>query len=488
MEMPMSARTTCIKASFIIAFDGKEHRYLKDGELVYQGAHILFVGKTYPGPVDQTIDAGGKVVSPGFINTHIHMGSSVLDRSFIEVGGTPELGYDTLIDFLMPKHRAMDADMRSICIEYSLAEVLRSGTTTCVEIGQDVRDLLRLVPKYGNRIYFAPMYGSSSWHSSDGQRVAYRWLEDGGLGRMEECVEMIRAHDGACDGLLKGLLSPAQIDTSTPDLLIRTQEWASELQVPVTIHACQSEYEVDNVVARHDKTPIAWINDIGFLNDKVILAHAVYLSGTKWTDYPPGDIEIIAESGASVAHAPWVFCRDGMGLDSFRKYEEAGINMTLGTDTCPQNMIQSMRLASIFSKFAEGNPRATTGADVFNAATLGGAKALGRGDLGRLAPGSRADIVIFSGETMNMVPLRDPVNNIVFSAEMEDVDAVIVNGRTVLEDGQVLGVGDRENEINRRIQQMGELVWSRIPDVDREGRTVDQLSPLSFEPWQGADQ
>jgi cytosine/adenosine deaminase-related metal-dependent hydrolase len=133
----------------------------------------------------------------------------------------------------------------------------------------------------------------------------------------------------------------------------------------------------------------------------------------------------------------------------------------------------------------EGSPLATTGADVFNAATLGGAKALGREDLGRLAPGAKADIVIFSGDSMNMVPLRDPVNNIVFSAEMEDVDTVIVNGRTVLESGQVLGLGDKGNEINRKIQEIGEQVWSRIPSVDREGRTVDQLSPLSFEPWEG---
>ena len=481
----MNEKKTRIKATHIIAYDGEKHRYLKDGEVVFQGDEILFVGKKFAGEMDSTIDASRKVVAPGFINTHIHMGGSVLDRSFIEVGGTPELGFDTLIEFLMPLAQAMDADMGTICIEYSLAEVLRSGATTCVEIGYDPDDLLRLVPQYGNRIYFAPMYWSSSWDSPDGKRVEYQWLQDGGLERMSQVVEMIREHDGACNGLLKGLLSPAQIDTSTPELLMKTQEWAHELGVPVTIHACQSEYEVENVMERTGMTPIAWIKDIGFLQENVILGHAVYLSGTRWVDHPAGDIGIIAESGAAVSHAPWVFCRDGLSLDSFYKYQQAGINMTLGTDTCPQNMIHSMRLASIFSKSMEGSPLATTGADVFNAATLGGAKALGREDLGRLAPGAKADIVIFSGNSMNMVPLRDPVNNIVFSAEMEDVDTVIVNGRTVLESGQVLGLGDKGNEINRKIQEIGEQVWSRIPSVDREGRTVDQLSPLSFEPWEG---
>ena len=157
--------------------------------------------------------------------------------------------------------------------------------------------------------------------------------------------------------------------------------------------------------------------------------------------------------------------------------------MTLGTDTSTQNMIKAMRLASIFSKSMEGSPLATTGADVFNAATLGGAKALGRGDLGRLAPGAKADIVIFSGDSMNMVPLRDPVNNIVFSAEMEDVETVIINGKTVLADGKVLGLGDRAGDLYAEVQSIGREVWSRIAGEDRLGRTVEQLSPPSFEYW-----
>jgi cytosine/adenosine deaminase-related metal-dependent hydrolase len=475
---------TLIKASFIIAFDGKKHRYLLDGELVYEGDTILFVGKEYQGEVDTVIEAKNKIVSPGFINTHIHMQGSVLDRSFVEGGGSPEFGGDTLMDFLMPRSRVVEPYMRRVCTEYSLAEVLRSGTTTCVELGMDIKDLLDFVPTYGNRIYFAPMFNSSSWYSPDGKNVDYAWKEDDGLGELERAVGWIREYDGEFEGLIKGVLSPAQADTCTEKLLHRTREYARELDVPLTIHTCQSEYEVENMVARTGKTPVAWMQEIGFLGDDVILAHAIYLSGTKWTVHPPGDVDIIAESGASIAHAPWVFCRDGMAMDSFYKYQQAGINLTLGTDTCPQNMIQSMRLASIFSKSVENNPWATNGADVYNAATLGGAKALGTDDLGRLSEGAKADIVIFSGDSMNMVPLRDPVNNIVFSGEMEDVETVIVNGKTVLEDGKVLGLGERAGELYAKIQEIGEVVWSRIEGEDRLGRTIDQLSPPSFEYWE----
>jgi 5-methylthioadenosine/S-adenosylhomocysteine deaminase len=167
----MSVKSTKIIASHIIAFDGEEHRYLRDGELVYQGNEIAFVGKDYPGAVDQTIDARGKIVSPGLVNTHMHMRSSVLDRSFLESGGTEELGFDTLLDFIMPRARVMDSTMRSACAEYSFIEALRCGTTTCLEIGYDVGDMSHLVPKYGGRVYFAPMYWSASWHSEDGHAV-----------------------------------------------------------------------------------------------------------------------------------------------------------------------------------------------------------------------------------------------------------------------------------------------------------------------------
>ncbi len=479
----MSSKSTKIIASHIIAFDGDEHRYLRDGELVYRGNEIIFVGPEFRGSADQTIDAHGKILSPGFIDTHMHMRSSVLDRSFLESGGTEELGFDTLLDFIMPRARVMDATMRSACSEYSFIEALRCGTTTCLEIGYDIEDLRQLVPKYGNRVYFAPMYWSASWHSVDGHAVGYQWRQDEGIPKLEKAVRMVKEHDGENNGLLRMALAPAQADTSTRELLLETQRRASELGIPVTIHVAQSRYEVENMAAREGMTPVGWLNDIGFLQENVILGHAFYLGNASDRDSAIEDMELIVGAGASVSHAPWVFGRDGAMMDSFAKYQRAGINMSLGTDTCPQNMIHAMRYAAIFSRAVEGVPSATSPADVFNAATLGGARALGREDLGRLCPGAKADIVIFSAESMNMVPLRDPVSNIVFSAEAEDVDTVIVDGRTVLENGKVLAAADRELELSLEIQGIGEEIWSKIESVDRLGRTIDELSPPGLAEW-----
>jgi cytosine/adenosine deaminase-related metal-dependent hydrolase len=153
--------------------------------------------------------------------------------------------------------------------------------------------------------------------------------------------------------------------------------------------------------------------------------------------------------------------------------------MTLGTDSCPQNMIQAMRWAAIPSKIIERNTEATTAKDVFNAATLGGAEALGREDLGRRWAGAKADFVVFSAESTNMVPLRDPVKNIVYHAETEDVQMVFINGKAVVEDGRVLGCDERE--LNRRLKAAGERLWPRIASHDWASRPADELSAPTFE-------
>ena len=478
----MAARKTLIKGGWIIAFDGRSHRLLREGEVVFQGNEIIYVGPKYDGDADDRIDAVGKVISPGLISTHAHLYESPFDRSYIEDGGSPLFYYSGLYDYLPAREGPMDREMSRICLQYSLAELLRGGTTTVVEIGPWGEDLIPLVPALGNRVYIGRSFRSGEWVSSDGRQVGYRWFDDEGRTRLDEAVELIGEYHGSCGGLINGILSAGQADTCREGLLMAAQERARELNVPVTLHASQSVIEFQEMLRRHGKSPVAWLRDIGFLQPNVILGHAIIIGGTSWANYPAGDLALLAESGCSVAHSPWVFARRGIVMESFHRYQAAGINVSLGTDTCPQSMIQSMRWAAILSKIVERRPDATRAADVFNAATVNGARALGRDDLGRLCAGAKADIVIFSGETLNMVPLRDPVRNIVYSAEMEDVETVIVNGRTVVEGGTVLGAD--AGDLSRRLQGAAERIWPGIPGHDWARRSVDELSPLAFDLWE----
>jgi len=475
----MSDRKICIRASYIVAYDGYRHRYIKNGELVFQDENIIFVGNKYAGPLDETIDARGKIVAPGFVNVHAHLSASPMDRSFLEDRGNPQFYYSGLYDSLSILWQAMDPGIQRICFEYSLAEQLRTGVTTVVELGAAPDDFVSTVADFGIRIYFAPMYASANWHVPDGKKVCYVWKEDGGRTGLEAAVRFIRENNGTHSNLVRAMLAPHAADTCTERLLMDSQEKAEELKVPITLHAGQSAIELQEMLRRNGKTTLCWLRDIGFLRQNVILGHGIIIGGTRWSLYPPGDLELLSESGASVAHSPWVFARRGIIMESFGRYLKDGVLMGLGTDTCPQNMLQAMRWAAALSKIADNNTLSVTAADVFDAATLGGAEMLGRKDLGRLCAGAKADITIFSGESMNMVPLRDPVKNIVYNAEMEDVETVIVNGRTVLQDGRL--TTRNLDQLNRALQQAGEKMWRQLPACDKGGRTADDFSALTYD-------
>jgi cytosine/adenosine deaminase-related metal-dependent hydrolase len=170
-------------------------------------------------------------------------------------------------------------------------------------------------------------------------------------------------------------------------------------------------------------------------------------------------------------------------MESFARYRAAGVNMSLGTDTNPQSVIEAMRWAAVVGKLVERNTEATTAAHVFDAATLGGARALGRDDLGRIAAGARADLVLWRASSWRMTPLRDPVKNIVYNATDEDVDRVYVDGRLVVDGGRVLAAD--EPAILRGLQAAGERMWPRMAKHDWAGRGADELSPQTYPEWSG---
>ena len=156
--------------------------------------------------------------------------------------------------------------------------------------------------------------------------------------------------------------------------------------------------------------------------------------------------------------------------------------MTLGTDTCPQSMLEAMKFAAVLSKTMERQTETTTAADVFNAATLGGARAIGRDDLGRIAVGAKADLLFFDAESTWLVPLRDPIKNVVYSAQASDVHTVMVNGKIVMRDGHGADRGRARRRLGRsRRPAIGcGRGWTATTGAKRR---ADELSPQSYPAW-----
>jgi cytosine/adenosine deaminase-related metal-dependent hydrolase len=469
---------TRIDAGYIIAFDGKGHRLLRNGVVVMEGDRIVHVGRSFDGPADVTVDAHDRIVTPGLISTHAHIGGSPLDRSFIEDRGNPQFWYSGLFEMLPVRHEAQDDEAGRACIDFSMAELLRGGVTTVMEIGGQGEYVVERAAHYGIRVYMGLAFRSGKWLTRDGRRVSWEWDEEAGRQGLKRAVDFHKKHDGAHGDLVRCFWSPSQIDTCTPELLKDAKRWADETRRPYQVHTSQSVVEFNEMTARHGKTPIAWMKDLGVLDSNTILGHAIIIGGSSWTNYPAGDVQTMADTGTSVAHAVWVFARRGIAMESFARYRAAGVNMSLGTDTNPQSVLEAMRWAAVMSKTVERNTAATTAADAFDAATLGGARALGRDDLGRIAPGAKADLVLWKATSWRMTPLRDPVKNVVYNAADEDIDRVYVDGRLVVDGGQVLAAD--EKAILAALQAGGERMWPRMSKSDWAGRSADELSPQTY--------
>ena len=470
-----------IKASHIVAFQDGGHRHLRDGVVVWDGNTIIHVGKSFEGAVDEVIDGRGRIVTPGFINTHAHLTESPIDKSYVEDRGPRQFYLSGLFEFLPARDRTLSEEARRACVAFSMAELIRTGTTTIMEIGGLGDTVVELAGKAGLRAYVGQSYRSGRWFTDDGRVVKYQWFEDDGQAAFEKAVKFIHDHDGAHGGRIRGFLSPSQVDTVSEAMLRRSRQAASEMRVPLALHASQSVPEFQEMTRRHGKTPIEWLKEIGFLGPDVILGHAIIVGGGSWANYHADDVGILADTGTNVAHAVWVFARRGIAMESFARYLARGVNMTLATDTSPQSMIEALRWTAVISKIVDRRTEVATAADVFNAATLGGAKALGRDDLGRIAPGAKADLLLWDGESLFLAPVRDPIRNIVYSAQAEDLESVVIDGHWVMREGKLPGFEPRA--LARDIQRGAEVMWSGIAKGDWAGRTIDELAPESFPPF-----
>jgi 5-methylthioadenosine/S-adenosylhomocysteine deaminase len=274
-----------------------------------------------------------------------------------------------------------------------------------------------------------------------------------------------------------------QVDTCTEELLRMSRQASDSMQVPLALHVSQSVFEFDEMVHRHGLTPVEWLESIGFLSEWNVLGHVIIIAGSSWAQFAGDDLKILAEHDATVAHSVWVFIRRGIPLESFPAYLERGVNVTLGTDTSPQSMIEALRWTSVMGKTMSRQTEKSTAADVFNAATLNAAKMLHRDDLGRIAAGAKADLLFWDATSLFMAPLRDAIKNIVFNAQAEDLKDVMIDGRWVMQDGKVLNLDERE--ASRKLQYAGERMWAEMGPGDWAGRGADELSPQSFRAFEG---
>ncbi len=279
------------------------------------------------------------------------------------------------------------------------------------------------------------------WFTKNGHTVDYAWDEKAGEKAFEASMKTIDAALKHPSGRLGGMVGPAQIDTCREGFFKEALQEAKKRGLPMQTHACQAVVEFHEMVRRHGKTPIEWLELIGVLGPDLVIGHGIFLNDHPQIHYPHGnDFERLRDSGAAVAHCPTVFARRGMVMNSIGRYMNAGITVGIGTDTFPHNMLDEIRLVCYLARVFTMNYKMGTTRHAFEAATIGGARILRRPDLGRLAPGAKADFSLVDMSHPYMQPSHEPVRSLIYSAGDRAIRHVYVDGAQVVKDGKVLTV------------------------------------------------
>src|SRR5580658_6429114 len=491
----MRTKITC---GWLVGHDSRGHVLLRDAELVFENDRIIHVGRGFEGPVDQEIDARGKLVCPGFIDTHVHSGHRASHRLISDVGrpdyfGQPFLEISVAREgtrvggdprYVRPDDNSVAEDL-AFNARFTIAELLRNGITTFVEFGSQRKvqeALLQQIAELGPRAYLGPGFDSGRWVAGEGGKLVRVIEEARGQREFELALDFIDQNDGACGGLVRGIIVPREVETCTLDLMRAAAEAARERKLPVAIHAAYNIHEVFDIIREHQMTSIELLEKVGLMSDTLNIGHGNFTADNPLMNYSGShDLEIMGRHRCSISHCPVNVARRGRFLDSWQSYKRAGVNIALGTDTYPRDMMLQMRTASYFGKVASRNLKTATAGEVFEAATLNGARSLGRDDIGRLAPGARADIVIIDltgRDTLRYGPIRDPIKSLIDCGIGDDVDTVIVDGVVRMTGGRIPGVDFAE--LRQHAQAAGERIWDGCANWNSLGSTADEMSPFSF--------
>jgi len=433
---------------------------IPDGALFARGPAIEWVGPTEDLPelyrvADRVIEARGMVILPGLVNTHHHL-YQTLTRA---VPAAQDVDLFRWLKTLYPMWARLTPEAVYISALVGLAELLLSGCTTSSDHlylypnGVRIDDEIRAAQEIGIR--FHPTRGAMSLGESRGGLPPDSVVEDEEA-ILRDCQRAIEAyHQPERFGMIRIGVAPCSPFSVTPDLMREAAALARHYHVRLHTHLAETLDEERFCLERFGLRPIHYIETLGWVGEDVWHAHVVYANAP--------EIELLARTGTGVAHCPSSNMRLGSGIAPVKAMRRAGVPVGLGVDGSASNdsshLLAEARQALLLQRVT-GDPAALSAWDVLEMATLGGARVLGRDDIGALAPGMAADFIGFRLDRLAYAgALHDPIAALVFCMP-QNVDLSVVNGRVVVEDGELRTI-DLEKVVRRHHEISREIVQGR---------------------------
>ena len=418
-----------IKGGIVITMDANREKYEK-ADIVIEDNKITEITENYIGEYDTLIDATDKIVMPGLINAHTHLGMSYFKATNDNL---------PLQDWLNNKIWPIEDNMTDEDTYYSTAlaqiEMIKTGTTCSNDMYFNCEGTLKALKELKTRCLFTRCLASST---GDGDK------------RIEEFIDLYnRCKD---DELIRFSVAPHAMYTCDVEYLKKCSALADELKLPVHIHYCENRSEIEGTKETYGMTPLEVLKQSNLINNKLILAHATFIDDESLEEFKGKDISFV--------HNPVSNLNLGCGIADMTKYRKY-VNVALGTDSVGSgnnlNMFYHMSLVKKKKKGKYEDPTVFSSYDVLKMATINGAKALGMEDeIGSIEVGKKADIIMLDLNDIMTKPCPDLITNICHNA-LNNVSMTMINGEVLMQDKKILLDVD-ENELiakaEERIKQL----------------------------------
>jgi 5-methylthioadenosine/S-adenosylhomocysteine deaminase len=437
-------------ARFIVTVD-PQRRIIRDGAILIRGNSIARIGKSAElaaEPADRVIDASEMVITPGFINGHMHISYAHATRGIFP----DDLGRAYLPN-VFKLQGVMTPEEEHTTSLLAITELLKGGTTCFVDPGSTKHIDACL-----------PAYEASGCRIITGEHVADLpnpvnvpvYPTDEAASRIEKTIER---YDGLLDGRVRAWAMPFSPESSSPELLRAAKEIADRHNTGLTLHHTISAQYAEATHAKYGKRPTQVLEDLGVLGPNVLLSHALGLDQS--------EVDCLARTGTKVVVVPTAAIKGGSGIGTASLLPEMvarGVTAGIGTDAGNNsNLVETLRamyLMAVLFKDGRRDVQMIPAETALELATIGGAAALGmESEIGSLEEGKRADIVLFDTRRAEWRTLFNPVNNLVYNADGRSVHTVIVDGRIVVEGHRPLFVD--EWELIQKTQAIGESMLAR---------------------------
>jgi len=447
-----------LKNATIITMN-QRREIIQDGAVVIEENRIVDVGKTKKikssHRVEREIDCRGKLVLPGLVDCHVHLAQALIRGCADDMALIP-----WLCQRVLPLQGTYTEKEGELSAKLCCIEMIKSGTTTFVECLLHWRygfdRIARVVEKIGIRGVLSKSLMNVPGYADQKDAIPSGMVEDGEK-TMKQTIQMIQRWHGKANNRIHVWFGARTPGACTVDFYREISEKARKYKTGITIHLAEVKQDIEYLRREFGMTPMEFMNHCGIVGPHVIYAHGVWI--------PPEDFKILQRTGGTVCHCPASNLKLASGFAPVPEMLKSGVNVALGCDGGPSNncydMIREMKLAALVHKARLLDPEVLPAETVLEMATLNGARAtLWRGQIGSIERGKLADLIVIDLRRPHLVPVRNPVSNLVYAANGGDVDTVIIDGKIIMENRQMTTI--EEEEVVQEAIEAGPLVDQRL--------------------------